>query len=200
MNKILKRKIRSLSFEISLRKNLCGWKKLKRKIRGLSFDISLRKNLCRWIPSFDRKKIIVFFNLFFIDLKVNFPTWVNLSGQLKAGQHLNLLHHTSYTGEKLSRLDGLTSFTIRGFLIDVQCQRSVSFYKKNTSSHRRPTLWYPHFSKTTGAFNSPPTAIKQARKELHNETNHHIHWQIFGERYYETRRFFSTISNVFWPQ
>ena len=41
--KILNRKIRSLSFEISLIKNLLNI--LKRKIRSLSFEIPLRKNL-----------------------------------------------------------------------------------------------------------------------------------------------------------
>ena len=39
---------------------------------------------------------------------------------------------------------------------------------------------------------NPRRAFKRARKELHNETNDHIHWQIFGGRYCETRRFFTS--------
>ena len=47
-------------------------------------------------------------------------------------------------------------------------------------------------SPTNQVWKNPRSAFKRARKELHNETNHHKHWQIFGGRYYETRRFFTS--------
>ena len=52
--------------------------------------------------------------------------------------------------------------------------------------------YFADISPTNRVWKNPRIAFKRARKELHNETNHHIHWQIFGGRYCETRRFFTS--------
>ena len=47
-------------------------------------------------------------------------------------------------------------------------------------------------SPTNRVWKNPRSAFKRARNELHNETNDHIDWQIFGGRYCETPRFFTS--------
>ena len=52
--------------------------------------------------------------------------------------------------------------------------------------------YFAEISPTNRVWKNPRSAVERARKELHNETNDHIHWQIFGGRYCESRRFFTS--------
>ena len=52
--------------------------------------------------------------------------------------------------------------------------------------------YFADISPTNRVWKNPRSAFKRARNELHNETNDHIDWQIFGGRYCETRRFFTS--------
>ena len=52
--------------------------------------------------------------------------------------------------------------------------------------------YFADISPTNRVWKNPRSAFKRARNELHNETNDHIDWQIFGGRYCETPRFFTS--------